>query len=126
MCEIIAQQLSPEAVKTLSKKGTSFPEKVIKVYVPALPSSGREGPTDLAKYCIVCGLLLRGVLLYVDANTKFEGIIGIAEKAIRRRDERLQGFKPNARAEVEKLVNREAGILRLLARKMDVNPSYVA
>lgn len=116
----MAQQLSPESVKSIAKhKEMEFSMKLLLAYIPSLPPTGREGAPDLAKYCIVTGILFRTWLLYTKAQEGCPGLRVAIEKAIERRKERLESLKQSARAEVEGIVRLEGRILETLALKLE-------
>ena len=65
-------------------------------------------------------MLLRVVLLYKE-DQRYSGVTGVVERAIRRREQRLEGWKSSVRSEVEGLINREGMMMRVLARRMEAN-----
>jgi hypothetical protein len=118
LCELIALRACVEAVKARVNEKTDLVKKVIEGYLPCVPSTGRDAADNLGRYCIVCGFLLRAVLQY-NKDQQYPGITKIVDRAIRRRQERLESLKADPRAKVEGFVKRENMILRVLARRMD-------
>jgi len=115
-----ARNIIPEASKSSKKIRDCFSleEKLVRAYIPSLPLKGRDAHIDLAIYCIVCGFLLRKLVLsheYVNNP----GMSKIVERACRRREERLEELTESNRGQVEGIVKREGMIMRILARKMD-------
>ena len=119
LCDMIAQQLSPESTNIVARfQLGEFSSKVVQAYIPSLPSAGREAAPDLAKYCIVVGLLFRAWILYTKGQEGRAGLVAVVDEAVHRREERIKGLKGPARAKVEGVVNREGQMMKVLAAKL--------
>lgn len=121
LCEYMARQLAPELGKLVIEGLYNievFTENVFQRYLPSLPPTGRDGASDLMKYCIISGLLFRGWVLYTNGKRKYPEMEQIIDTAIRRREQRLSELKDNAKDEVKKVVGREGRFLKAFSRKV--------
>jgi len=95
----------------------AFTENVFQHYLPCLPPTGKEGASDLMKYCVITGLLFRGWVLYTNGKIKYPEMAQIIDNAIQRRELRLIELKGDAKEEVEKVVQREGRFLKAFSVK---------
>ena len=120
LCEMMAQQLSPESVKAINSFNLEeFPAKVLRAYIPSLPSGRRDGANDLVKYCIVVGFLFRGWVFSTKAKERYPGLTGIVNEAIRKRKNRLESLKDGERQDIENVISLEAMMMKTLAIKVE-------
>jgi len=116
----MANQLAPELGK-LDIEGLynieKFTKNVFQHHLPCLPPTGKEGASDLMKYCIITGLLFRGWVLFTNGQRKYPEMAQIIDNAIRRREQRVTELKGNAKEEVEKVVGREGRFLKAFSMK---------
>ena len=119
LCEMMAQQLSPESAKTISKLGQEdFSSRVLRGYILSLPPAGREAAPDLAKYCIVTGFLFRGWIVYTKGEEEYSGLLGIVDEATSKRQGRLEMLRGSAKADVERIVNSEGLMMKTMAMRV--------
>jgi hypothetical protein len=126
LCEVMAQQLSPESAKAVSKlEQEDFSSRVLKCYILCLPPAGREAAPDLAKYCVVTGFLFRGWIGYTKGEEGYSGLIEIVEEAHRKRLGRLDMLRGSAKEDVARIVNSEGFMMKAMAIRVQKDMELV-
>ena len=92
--------------------------QTVMIYIRSLPPNGREAATDLAKYCIIVGLLFRLWITYTKGKEGCAELVDVVEEALQRRETRIASLKQADREEVGGLARREGRMLKLLALKL--------
>lgn len=125
LCEMMAQQLSPESAKTISKFEEDFSSRVLKCYILCLPPAGREAAPDLAKYCVVTGFLFRAWMVYTKGEEGYSGLTEVVDEAIRKRLGRLDMLRGSAKEDVTRIVNSEGFMMKTMAIRVQKDMELV-
>jgi predicted type IV restriction endonuclease len=92
--------------------------KTILEYIRSLPPNGREGAVDLAKYCIIVGLIFRSWISYTDGKEGCKELVDVVDEALQKRDTRIASLKQVDREKIGSIVRCEGRMLKLLALKL--------
>ena len=126
LCEIIAQQLSPESARAISElEQEDFSSRVLKGYILSLPPTGREAAPDLAKYCVVTGFLFRGWIVYTKGEEGYSGLLRIVDEANMKRLGRLEMLRGSAKEEVERIVKSEGFMMKTMAMRVQKDTGII-
>ena len=128
LCIFLAERLSPDAVRRIEnlnyrRDSLGPPDLSLKIargYLPALPPKGKDAASNLAKYCVVTGLILRGWMVSTKGMGKGKKEMrGAVDQAILVREERFQELKGGCKTEVETVLRREEMMLKAFVRKLE-------
>jgi len=125
LCEMLAQDLSPEAFRTVSKSTGDLVITLPRAYLPSLPKNA----DDLGMYCVVVGFLLRTWLLFnLGENGEMQGCPGLAaavDKANLRRRQKLISIKGVKVMEVRSIIDAEERIMNVIVKRMEAETGVV-
>jgi hypothetical protein len=116
---MFAQQISPESARSIVQlQSNSFSLQSLMVYIRSLPQGGREAASDLAKYSIIVGILLRSWVSHTRGKEGGRELVSCVEEAMKRREPRIAALKQGDREEIGDLVRREGRMMKLMAMKL--------
>jgi hypothetical protein len=119
LCESLGRYYSASSESAQEwLKSDRFAVRVLNGFLPTLPSAaGKDAGENLAKYCIICGFLFRGLLVADEVRREELRVVQKAvNDAITRRREWLEWKRESK--EVRDVVDKEDKMLRLVAQKM--------